>query len=91
MTHDGPAESDPDDGLPAWAIWVNGSGRWWAIYKAVLSSTQISAGCLPLIVADDRMALAARIREQEALRAKSPNRPDQAAPAWMPGPPGISR
>jgi hypothetical protein len=70
MTSGGPVEPDLAAGLPDWAVWVNGSGRWWAIYKAVLSSRQIAAGCLPLIVADDRTALAARICEQEALRTQ---------------------
>lgn len=70
MISDGHTEADPADGLPPWSVWVNGSGRWWAICKTVLSSRQIAAGCLPLVVADDRVELAVRIREQEAVRAQ---------------------
>jgi hypothetical protein len=78
VTIEGHVGPDPADEYRAWSVWVSGTGHWWAIYKAVLTSRQIASGCLPLVVADDRVALATRIREQEAIRAQYLQPPDSA-------------
>jgi hypothetical protein len=45
MTGESPIGPDRADGFPTWSVWVNGSGRWWAIYRAVLTNRQIAEGC----------------------------------------------
>jgi hypothetical protein len=42
------------------------------MYEAVLAPGQISAGCLPLLHAEDEDRLIARIREQDILRSQHP-------------------
>lgn len=69
---------DPDpaatihDEFPHWRGWTSQTGRWWAIRDTVLTAGQVSAGCLPLLHAEDREHLVTRIREQETLRDQHP-------------------
>jgi hypothetical protein len=58
--------------FPGWRAWVSTTGRRWAMYNAVLVPGQVSAGCLPLLHAEDMDKLAARIREQDLLRSQHP-------------------
>lgn len=58
--------------FPGWRGWVSQSGRWWAMHAGALTARQVGSGCLPLLHAEDRDGLAARIREQEILRNQHP-------------------
>jgi hypothetical protein len=75
-TYGGQPGDDPvariGEDFPGWRAWVSATGRWWAMYDAVLAPGQVSAGCLPLLHAEDMDKLAARIREQDILRAQHP-------------------
>lgn len=58
--------------FPGWRGWVSQTGRWWAMDESALTAGQVSAGCLPLLHAEDAAALAARIQAQETLRHQHP-------------------
>jgi hypothetical protein len=58
--------------FPGWRAWISQTGRWWAIRDTTLTAAQISAGCLPLLHADNGEHLVARIGEQETLRGQDP-------------------
>lgn len=66
-----PAPPDPAADMsaefPGWALWVSGTGRWWASWQAALTAGDTAAGCVPFLHADSPAALAAQIRTQEAL------------------------
>jgi hypothetical protein len=74
--------AQPAQNIPGWRLWVSSTGRWWALCQTVLTATQVTAGCQPLIYAPTSPALAALIDEQDALRA--------SCPAVLPRPPGRS-
>ena len=58
--------------FPGWALWLSGTGRWWASGRNELSSADLAAGRVPFLHADTPEALAAQIRAQEALRPRQP-------------------
>jgi hypothetical protein len=89
-THEGRPGGDPAARIgiefAGWRAWVSTTGRWWAMYDAVLAPGQVSAGCLPLLHAEDEDHLSARIREQDILRSQHPaqrllSRPGNGSPA----------
>lgn len=69
-----PAITNPAAALsgefPGWALWLSGTGRWWASWQAELSAAERAAGCAPFLHADTAEALAGQIRAQEALRPR---------------------
>jgi hypothetical protein len=58
--------------FPGWALWVSGTGRWWASRQAALNAAGLAAGCVPFLHADGPTALAGQIRAQEAIHARQP-------------------
>ena len=56
--------------FPGWAIWLSGTGRWWASRKVELTAADVAAGCVPFLHADDPGTLAGQIRAQEARRCQ---------------------
>jgi hypothetical protein len=50
-----------------WGVWLSDSGHWWAARTDSLTSTQINAGCVPFIEADNPDELTDRIREHDRL------------------------
>lgn len=57
---------------PGWALWLSGTGRWWASRRDELSAADQAAGCVPFLHADSPGALAGQLRAQEALRPGLP-------------------
>jgi len=64
--------------FPCWALWLSGTGRWWASRRDELSAAEQAAGCVPFLHADSPQALAGQLRAQEALRPRLPSRGKQA-------------
>jgi hypothetical protein len=63
--------SDPaviTEQFPDWAIWLSGTGRWWASRRTGLTAADLAAGCVLYLHADDPETLASQIRAQQALR-----------------------
>jgi hypothetical protein len=58
--------------FPGWALWLSGTGRWWASRRDSLSAADLAAGCVPFLHADGPAALAGQLRSQEALRSRPP-------------------
>ena len=52
--------------FPGWALWLSGTGRWWASRRNELSAADLAAGRVPCLHADTPEALAGQIRAQEA-------------------------
>jgi hypothetical protein len=69
-----PALPDHADALhyefPGWALWISGTGRWWASRRDALSAADLAAGCVPFLHADTPESLAAQLRAQKALRPR---------------------
>jgi hypothetical protein len=58
----------PSQEFPGWTLWLSGTGRLWASWRAELSAAEQAAGCVPFLHADTHEALASQIRAQEALQ-----------------------
>jgi hypothetical protein len=54
--------------FPDWALWLSGTGRWWASRRTRLTAADLAAGCALFLHADDLEALVSQIRAQQALR-----------------------
>jgi hypothetical protein len=69
-----PSVTDPAAALgqefPGWALWLSGTGRWWASRRSEISAAEQAAGCVPFLHADTDEALAVQIHAQEALRPR---------------------
>ncbi len=65
----GPAAATGQE-FPGWTLWLSGTGRLWASWRAELSAAEQAAGCVPFLHADTHAALAVQIRAQEALRTR---------------------
>lgn len=50
-----------------WGVWLSETNRWWAARKQMLTTAELTAGCVPFIQADSPRDLTERIREQEQL------------------------
>jgi len=50
-----------------WGVWLSDTGRWWAARTGPLTSTQLNAGSVPFIEADNPDELTERIRDQDRL------------------------
>ena len=90
----GPAAAALSREFPAWALWVSGTGRWWASRRGDISAAQRAAGCVPFLHADGPDALAGQLRAQEAITDTTPptlaaiiNDSEDPAPAPATGPP----
>jgi hypothetical protein len=51
-----------------WGVWFSDTGWWWAARTQALTASELSAGCIPFIQADNAGELTERIREQERLQ-----------------------
>jgi hypothetical protein len=60
------------DEFPGWALWLSGTGRWWASRRDTLSAADQAAGCVPFLHADSPEALAGQLRAQGVLRPWQP-------------------
>lgn len=65
-----------------WAIWLSGTGRWWAARTELLIGEHASAGCVPFIQAATPAELTARLHEQDELTSHpaGDSHPGQQAP-----------
>ncbi len=58
--------------FPGWALWLSGTGRWWASRKVELTAADVAAGCVPFLHADSPEGLAEQLRAQEVLGSRHP-------------------
>ena len=58
--------------FPGWALWISGTGRWWASRRAGLNAADLAAVCVLFLHADGPSALAVQIRTQEDIHARQP-------------------
>jgi hypothetical protein len=62
-------ESAYDD---RWGVWLSDTGWWWATRTEALTASELSAGCVPFIHADNPDELSERIRQQDELARPIP-------------------
>ncbi|MFC6085707.1 hypothetical protein [Sphaerisporangium aureirubrum] len=55
-----------DETAPRWRVFRSDTGRWWATREDPFDQTQQAAGAARTVDADDELALARAMAEQEA-------------------------
>jgi hypothetical protein len=65
-----------------WGIWLSDTGWWWAARTQALTASELSAGCIPFMQADNPGELTERILQQE--RVWPSGRPAHATPTGAP-------